>query len=78
MTQTFAVAQGHEADYMRGACEVIGCSCPSSHSALGRRKEAIAEHQAARVQPKVMGLFGNPIQLETPSDQNHLLTFKQN
>lgn len=39
----------HGAHYMQGSREVIGCNCPSSHSALGRRKEAIAERQAARV-----------------------------
>ena len=39
----------HEAHYMQGAREVIGCSCLSPHSALGRRKAAIRERQAARV-----------------------------
>ena len=55
----------HGDHYMQGAREVIGCSCPSSHSALGRRKEAIAEHQAARVKGGKWADWNRPITTPT-------------
>src|SRR5215472_2111495 len=40
----------HDAHYMLGALEVIGCPCPDVHSALGRRQQAGRERQAARIE----------------------------
>ena len=44
-----------------GASEVINCNCPSPHSALGRRKAAIEERQAARVKVGKRADWNRPV-----------------
>jgi hypothetical protein len=51
----------HGAHYMQGAREVFDCPCPSPHSALGRRKAAIKECQAARVKAGKPADWNRPV-----------------